>query len=158
MIPQQLAIKLSIEPNLPLASIDTDYGIYLFHGQDAMTIAAFVEYYIDTDLDFSNDNIMSASNTNKTVFKLLKDAENLLKDEFSDNEFKQTFAVIKSAKSRGFLGAHKLSDCCLAESVNIANDILRTRKFDEAELRAATKQPKALYVYVSLVAVGLIPA
>lgn len=158
MIPQQLAIKLSIEPDLHLASIDTDYGIYLFHGQDAMTIASFIEHYVDTDLDFPNDNTMSADNTDRMVFRLLKDAEALLKDEFSENEFKQTFAVIKAAKTRGFLGAHKLSDCCVAEPINLANDILRTRKFDDAEIESATKQPKALYVYVSLVAIGLIPA
>jgi hypothetical protein len=156
---QQLTIKLSIEPNLHLASIDTDYGIYSFHGQDAMTIASFVERYIDTDLELPNDSTIGVTNkSNRIVLRLLADAKNLLQDSFSEEEFKQTFSVIKVAKTRGFLGAHKPSDCCLAELVNIANDILRTRKFDEVELNAVTQQPKALYVYVALVAVGLISA
>ncbi|MEG4374376.1 hypothetical protein QUA67_03225 [Microcoleus sp. M2_C5] len=102
---------------------------------------------------------MESTNKNsRLVLRLLADAKKMLADAYSDEEFKQTFVVIKSAKSRGFLGSHKSSDCCLAECVNIANDILRAKKFENVEPSAITKQPKALYVYVSLVALGLIPA
>ena len=102
---------------------------------------------------------MESTNKNsRLVLRLLADAKQMLADAYSDEEFKQTFAVIKSAKSRGFLGSHKSSDCCLAEEVNIANDILRSKKFEEAEPSAIAKQSKAIYVYVALVAIGLIPA
>ncbi|MFB8793149.1 MAG: hypothetical protein U7126_02695 [Microcoleus sp.] len=100
----------------------------------------------------------SANKNSRLVLRLLADAKNLRQDSYNEEEFKQTFAVIKSAKSRGFLGSHKSFDCCLAECVNIANDILRAKKFEEVEPSAITKQTKAIYVYVSLVAIGLIPA
>ena len=155
-----IEIKLSIERNLYLASIDTDYGIYLFHGQDARTIALFVDHYIDTDLDLlDNDRAMNAIKKHKKLTsQLLDDAKLLLKDGFSENEFKLAFEIVKTAQSRTLLGDHKLSDCCLTDTVNIANHILRTRRFDEVELKTVTKQPKALYVYIGLVALGLIPA
>ena len=102
-------------------------------------------------MEFTNRN-------SRAVMRLLADAKKLLRDGYSEEEFKQTFAVIKSAKCRGYLGAHKSSDCCLAEIVNIANDILRAKKSEEVEPSAITKQTKSIYVYVSLVAIGLIPA
>lgn len=68
------------------------------------------------------------------------------------------FSIIEEAESRGFLGADKPSDDCVGELVNIANEILRTRALDEVELSSITRQPKALYVYVALVVVGLISA
>lgn len=125
-----------------------------------MTIALFVEHYIDTELDLlDNDSAMNAIKKNKNLTsRLLADAKLLLKDGFSENEFKLAFLIVKTAQSRGLLGTHKLSDCCLADTVNIANDIRRTRRFDEVELKTVTKQPKALYVYIGLVALGLIPA
>jgi hypothetical protein len=125
-----------------------------------MTIALFVEHYIDTELDLlDNDSAMNAIKKNKNLTsRLLADAKLLLKDGFSENEFKLAFLIVKTAQSRGLLGAHKLCDCCLADTVNIANDIRRTRRFDEVELKTVTKQPKALYVYIGLVALGLIPA
>ncbi len=69
-------------------------------------------------------------------------------------------SIVKTAQSRGILGTHKVFDCCLADTItiNIANDILRVCRFDEVELSTVTKQPKALYVYIGLVALGLIPA
>ena len=100
----------------------------------------------------------STQKSTRLVLRLLADAKKLLRDGYNEEEFQQTFVVIKSAKSRGLLGSHKLSDYCLAESVNIANDILRSKKFEDVELSAITKQSKAIYVYVALVAIGLIPA
>ncbi len=125
-----------------------------------MTIALFVEHYIDTELDLlDNDSAMNAIKKNKNLTsRLLADAKLLLKDGFSENEFKLAFLIVKTAQSRGLLGAYKLSDCCLADTVNITNDIRRTRRFDEVELKTVTKQPKALYVYIGLVALGLVPA
>lgn len=105
-----------------------------------------------------NTSMESSTKNSRIVMRLLADAKNLLRDSYSDEEFKQTFTIIKTAKSRGFLGPHKLSDCCLAEAVNIANDILRDRKFDGAVIDIITRRPEAIYVYVSLVAIGLIPA
>lgn len=113
----------------------------------------------DTESNFSPDSAAGSTNKNsRLVLRLLADAKNLLKDSYSEEEFKQAFAIIKSAKSRGFLGAHKSSDCCLAESINIANEILRTRNREGIEASAITKQTKAIYIYVALVALGLIPA
>ncbi|MEG4070427.1 hypothetical protein QUA42_24295 [Microcoleus sp. Pol11C2] len=107
----------------------------------------------------SNNAAMESTNKNsRLVLRLLADAKNLLQDSYSEEEFRQTFTVIKSAKSRGFLGSHKSSDCCFVDAVNIANDILRAKKFEDVEPSAITKQSKAIYVYVSLVAIGLIPA
>jgi len=156
---QQLTVKLLIEPNLSLASIDTDYGIYSFQGEDAMTIAAFINRYIDTDLKLFNTNTMGSANENKgLVEQLLADAKNMLQDSFNEEEYRETLAIIEQASQRGYLGANKPLDCCLGEVVNIANDILRTRNFDEVDISTVTRQPKALYVYVALVAIGLIPA
>jgi hypothetical protein len=45
---QHLTIKLSIEPDLQLAAIDTDWEIYSFQGQEAARIASFFDRYIDT--------------------------------------------------------------------------------------------------------------
>ena len=67
-------------------------------------------------------------------------------------------SIVKTAQSRGILGTHKVFDCCWADAINIANEILRVCRFDEVELSSVTKQPKALYVYIGLVALGLIPA
>jgi hypothetical protein len=101
-----------------------------------MTIALFVEHYIDTELDLlDNDSAMKAIKKNKNLTsRLLADAKLLLKDGFSENEFKLAFLIVKTAQSRGLLGTHKVSDCCLADTVNIANDIRRTRRFDEVEV------------------------
>lgn len=156
---QQLTIKLSIEPNLQLASIDTDYETYLFRGQDATTIAIFFSRYIDTDLDVPGSNIMGFTNNNQDlVQQLLTDTKNLLQDKFSESEYKQVLSIVEEASSRGFLGADKPPDDCLGELINIANEILQTRGLDEVELSSITRQPKALYVYIALVAVGLISA
>ena len=95
---------------------------------------------------------------NKVTSQILEYAKNLLKYEFILNVFKLAFTLVKTAQSRGILGTHKVFDCCLADAINIANDILRVCRFDEGELSTVTKQPKALYVYIGLVALGLIPA
>lgn len=156
---QQLTIKLSIEPNLQLASIDTDYEIYSFHGQEAARIASFFDRYIDTGLDIPHGAIMGSTNKNQgLVSQLLADARSLLRDNFSQDEYNRVLSVIEGAESRGFLGADKFYDDCLGELVNIANDILRNRDLDEMDLSSITRQPKAIYVYVALVSVGLISA
>lgn len=142
-----------------LASIDTDYAIYSFQGEDATAIASFVDRYIDTDLDFPDSDTMGSANENRElVDRLLADTKNMLRNSFSEDEYKETLAIIEEAKWRGYLGANKSPDCCLGEAVNIANNILQTREIEEVELAAVTRQPKALYVYVALVAVGMISA
>jgi len=151
---QQLTIKLSIEPGLQLAAIDTDYGIYSFQGQEAVRIASFLDRYIDTGLDIPSITMKNQ----ELVSQLLADAKSLLRNSFSEDEYKQVFSIIEQAESRGLLGANKPFDDCSGELVNIANDILRNRNFDEVEVSSITRQPKALYVYVALVAVGLISA
>lgn len=107
---------------------------------------------------FKNPSVESTNKNSRAVMRLLADTQELLGVAYSDEEFKQTFTVIKSAKTRGFLGVHKSFDICLVECVNIANEILRSRTTEQVELVDAFKKPKSLYVYVSLVAVGLIPA
>jgi len=151
---QQLTIKLSIEPNLQLAAIDTDCGIYSFQGQGAVKIASFFDRYIDTGLDIPSITMKNQ----ELVSQLLADTRSLLRDSFSEGEYKRVFSTIEQAESRGLLGANKPFDDCSGELVNIANDILRNRNFDEVEVGSITRQPKALYVYVALVAVGLISA
>ena len=151
---QQLVIKLSIEPSLQLAAIDTDCEICLFQGQEAVKIASFFDCYIDTGLGIP----ITIMKNQELVSRLLADAESLLGDSFSENEYKQVLSIIEQAESRGLLGANKPFDSCLEELVNVANDILRNRNFDEVEVSSISRQPKALYVYVALVAVGLISA
>jgi hypothetical protein len=151
---QQLTIKLSIEPDLQLAAIDTDYGIYSFQGQEAVRIASFLDRYIDTGLDIPSTTMKNQ----ELVSQLLADARSLLRDSFSEDEYERVFSTIEQAESRGLLGANKPFDDCSGELVNIANDILRNRNFDEVEVSSISRQPKALYVYVALVAVGLISA
>jgi hypothetical protein len=151
---QQLTIKLSIEPSLQLAAIDTSYEIYSFQGQEAVEIASFLDHYIDTGLGIP----ITIMKNQELVSQLLADARSLLRDSFSKDEYEQVFSIIEQAKSRGLLGANKPFDDCLGEVVNIANDILRNRNFDEVEISSITRQPKALYVYVALVAVDLISA
>jgi len=151
---QQLTIKLSIEANLQLAAIDTEYSIYSFQGQKAVEIASFLGCYIDTGLDIPNITMKNQ----ELVSQLLADARNLLRNKFSENEYEQILSTIEQANSRGLLGADKPFDSCSEELVNVANDILRNRNFDEVEISSITRQPKALYVYIALVAVGLISA
>ena len=151
---QQLTIKLSIEPDLQLAAIDTDYAIYSFQGQEAVRIASFLDRYIDTDLDIPSITMKNQ----ELVLQLLADARSLLRDSFSQDEYEQIFFTIEQAESRGLLGTNKPFDDCSGELVNIANDILQNRNFDEVEVSSISRQPKALYVYVALVAVGLISA
>jgi len=151
---QQLTIKLSIEPDLQLTAIDTDYGIYSFQGQEAVRIASFLDRYIDTGLDIPGTTMKNQ----ELVSQLLADARSLLRDSFSEDEYERVFSTIEQAESRELLGAKKPFDDCSGELVNIANDILRNRDFDEMEVSSIARQPKALYVYVALVAVGLISA
>jgi len=151
---QHLTIKLSIEPDLQLAAIDTDCEIYSLQGQEAAIIASFFDRYIDTGLDIPS-TIMK---NQELVSQLLADTKSLLRDSFSEDEYKRVFSIIEEAESRGLLGANKPFDDCLGELVNIANDILRNRNFEEVEVSSIARQPKALYAYVALVAVGLISA
>jgi hypothetical protein len=105
---QQLTIKLSIEPDLQLAAIDTDYGIYSFQGQEAVRIASFLDRYIDTGLDIPSITMKNQ----ELVSQLLADAKSLLRDSFSEDEYKQVFSIIEQAESRGLLGANKPFDDC----------------------------------------------
>jgi hypothetical protein len=90
--------------------------------------------------------------------QLLADARSLLRDKFSEDEYEQILSTIEQAESKGLLGASKPFDDC-SELVNTANEILRNRgNFDEVEVSALARQPDALYVYVALVAIGLISA
>jgi hypothetical protein len=150
---QQLTIRLSIEPSLQLVAIDTDYGIYSFQGQEAVKIATFLDRYLDTGLD-----IPSAMKNQELVSQLLADARSLLRNSFSEDEYNRVFFIIQQANSEGLVGANKPFDDSLEELVNIANDILQNRNFDEVEVSSITRQPSALYVYIALVAIGLISA
>jgi hypothetical protein len=151
---QQVTVKLLIEPNLQLAAIDTLYGFFSFQGQEAVRIASFLDRYIDTGLDIPSTTMKNQ----ELVLQLLADARNLLNDSFSENEYQQVFSTIEQAEEKGLLGASKPFDSYSEELVNMANDILRNRNFDEVEISTITRQPKALYVYIALVAVGLISA
>lgn len=155
MIPQQLEIKLSVEPNLFLASIDTDLGIYLFHGQDAMAIASFVEHYIDTDLHLE-DSTMTATKTHRLVCELVVSLKQMLGDKYSEENLKQTYAIVQAAKTKGFLGPEKPRSICFVETVNIANDLLRIVKVGGGLLSEELKKPETLYVYIALVAFNAI--
>jgi uncharacterized protein with ATP-grasp and redox domains len=97
-------------------------------------------------------------NNQELVSQLLADARSLLQGSFRESEYEQVFSTIRQAESKGLLGADKPFDEYSEELVNIANDILQNRNFDEVEISSITRQPKALYVYVALVAVGLISA
>lgn len=102
---------------------------------------------------------MESTNKNsRKVMRLLGNVKGLLGVVYNDEEFKQIFTIIKSAKSRGLLGAHKSPDICLADCVNIANEILRNPDAEQIDFYDVAKHSKSLYVYVALVAVGLIPA
>jgi hypothetical protein len=46
----------------------------------------------------------------------------------------------------------------LAETVNIANDLLRIHKFGTEELAAKLQKPDTLYAYIALVATNCIAA
>jgi hypothetical protein len=151
---QQLTVKLLIEPNLQLAAIDTDCGIYLFQGQEAARVASFFDRHIDTGLDIP----IATMKNQELASQLLADAKSLLQDNFSESEYKQVLSTIEQAESRGLLGTDKPFDSCSEELVNVANDILRNRNLDEVEVSSIARQPEALYVYVALVAVGLISA
>jgi hypothetical protein len=102
---------------------------------------------------------MGAANENRElVDRLLADTRNMLQDGFSEHDYREVLAIVGSANSRGLLGTNKSHDLCLDEVVNIANDILRNRDIEETELSTISRQPKALYVYVALVSIGLISA
>jgi len=66
-----------------------------------MTIALFVEHYIDTELDpIDNDSAMNAIKKNKNLtYRPIADAKLLLKDGFSENEFKLAFLIVLTAQS-----------------------------------------------------------
>jgi hypothetical protein len=103
---------------------------------------------------------MGSTNKNQELaLQLLADAKSLLRGNFSEDEYKQILSIIEQSESRGLLGTDKPFDDCSGELVNIANEILRNRgNFDEVEVSSISRQPRALYVYVALVAVGLISA
>ena len=101
---------------------------------------------------------MSASKNDRLVSQLIADCKNLLKDDFSEDKIKQSFIIVKEAKARGLLGVYRPRDCLLAETVNIANDLLRIHKLGRQELTAKLKNPDTLYVYIGLVATNCISA
>lgn len=90
----------------------------------------------------------TASKKNRLANQLIADCKKMLGEGFSQDKLKETFVIIEQARSRGFLGAHKVRSCCFVESVNIANDILRICQF-ESEVTAKVKNPESLYVYIS---------
>ncbi len=101
---------------------------------------------------------MSVSKNDRLVSQLVADCKRLLKDDFSEAKVKTSFIIIKEAKARGFLGADRRRDCVFAETVNIANDLLRIHKLSVEELTARLKNPDTLYVYIALVATNCISA
>jgi hypothetical protein len=101
---------------------------------------------------------MSVSKKDRLVSQLVGDCKKLLKDDFSEAKVKQSFITVKEAKSRGLLGSDRRRDCVLAETVNIANDLLRIHKFGTEELAAQLQKPDTLYAYIALVATNCIAA
>jgi hypothetical protein len=105
-----------------------------------------------------NDTMGSANENRELVDRLLVDAKNMLKSSFSENEYREVLAIVERANKENLLGADKSHNDYLGELLNIANDILRTRNLDEVDISTVTRQPRALYVYIALVATGLISA
>jgi hypothetical protein len=101
---------------------------------------------------------MSASINDRLVSQLVADCKRLLKEDFSEAKVKQSFIIVKEAKARGLLGPDRRRDCLLAETVNIANDLLRIHKLGKEELAAELQKPDTLYVYIGLVATNCISA
>ena len=101
---------------------------------------------------------MTASTKDRLVNQLVADCKKTLKEDFSEAKVKQSFIILKEAKLRGLLGPDRRRDCVLAETVNIANDLLRIHKFDKEELAAELQKPDTLYVYIGLVATNCILA
>jgi hypothetical protein len=101
---------------------------------------------------------MNASKKDPLVSQLVADCKKLLQDDFSEAKVKQSFIIVKEAKLRGLLGPDRRRDCLLAETVNIANDLLRIHKFGREQLTAELQKPDALYVYIGLVATNCISA
>ena len=101
---------------------------------------------------------MNASKNDRLVSQLVADCKKLLQDDFSEAKVKQSFIIVKEAKSRGLLGPDRRRDCLLAETVNIANDLLRIHKFGREQLTAELQKPDTLYVYIGLVATNCISA
>ncbi len=101
---------------------------------------------------------MNASKKDRLVSQLVADCKKLLKDDFSEAKVKQSFIILKEAKLRGLLGPDRRRDCLLAETVNIANDLLRIHKFGREQLTAEPQKPDTLYVYIGLVATNCISA
>jgi hypothetical protein len=101
---------------------------------------------------------MSASKKNRLVSQLVADCKKLLKEDFSEAKVRQSFIIVKEAKLRGLLGPDRRRDCLLAETVNIANDLLRIHKFGTEEFAAKFQKSDVLYVYIALVATNCISA
>ena len=101
---------------------------------------------------------MSASKNDRLVSQLIADCKNLLKDDFSEVKVKQSLIVVKEAKARGLIGSDRRRDCLLAETINIANDLLRIHRLKKEELTAELKKPDTLYVYIALIATNCISA
>jgi len=101
---------------------------------------------------------MSVSKKDRLVSQLVGDCKKLLQDDFSEAKVKQCFIIVKEAKSRGLLGPDRRRDCVLAETVNIANDLLRIHKFGTEELATKLQKPDTLYAYIALVATNCIAA
>ncbi|MGB8688094.1 MAG: hypothetical protein WCD53_12260 [Microcoleus sp.] len=99
---------------------------------------------------------MTASKKDRLVNQLVADCKKILKEDFSEAKVKQSFIILKEAKSRGLLGPDRRRDCVLAETVNIANNLLRIHKFSKEELVAELQKPDTLYVYIGLVATNCI--
>lgn len=101
---------------------------------------------------------MNASKNDRLVSQLVADCKKLLQDDFSEAKVKQSFIIVKEAKLRGLLGPDRRRDFLLAETVNIANDLLRIHKFGREQLTAELQKPDTLYVYIGLVATNCISA
>ena len=101
---------------------------------------------------------MNESKKDRLVSQLVADCKRMLKEDFSEAKVKQSFIIVKEAKARGLLGPDRRRDCLLAETVNIANDLLRIHKFGREELTAELKKPDTLYAYIALVATNCIAA
>lgn len=117
------------------------------------------DFLVDTEsVNSGKKTAATVQAKRRRVLQLVDNCKTQLQDGYNKQRLAYVFEVIKYAKTRGLLGATRHDDICAATEINIANNILRSGRWEEIEIGATTEGSTALYVYISLVAVGLIPA
>ncbi|MCC3405023.1 MAG: hypothetical protein JGK17_05400 [Microcoleus sp. PH2017_10_PVI_O_A] len=95
------------------------------------------------------------SRRNSSVQQLILDCKTYLGDNFSQYELRNSFVILQEAKAKGFLGVDRLPSCCFADTVNVANQLLRICQSEEL-LSDSLKHSKTLYAYIALVSLNCI--